>query len=415
MNGRRTRKRKLHGGELLGKGSFGCGFFPGFRCSDTGIRDDTIMTKLMFKEFAEEELNKAESIKKVDPQMNYSIYPYKLCYPNLTNVNTYMNEGFSNCDFLDRKFNNPEHVKYWIDKNDLVFLQSKYGGQSLQTIIIQEFARPSTSNGFIYSIFKKFANVLRGVETYHKHNFVHFDIKEGNIVCDKQSCRMIDFGISQSLNKYIPGDYEFDQKYPFILDSLYVIWPLDAYFIKNWDGLFRNGEPNLLDKYVDKFYKILKALPIVPPELYMGEELDESFIPFNTMDDVYLFYENLLNYMLVFNKSHGGDLKTVTKQLREFIFKQLDVYSTGMQILYLTYNLTLKRMKYDKIEPVKTSKSPSNVPDEIVHALYRLAMEMMNLNPFKRLTMKEALPKYEAILNKMTLTKSSIKRQTRKK
>ncbi len=410
MKSRKT--RKFNGGNLIGKGTYGCGFFPGFRCNDVSTRDKTVLTKLMLKDFAEDELEKAKKIRTVDPQMKYSNYPYKSCKPNMTNINTYMDEGFKECFFLDTKFNNPESVKYYINNGDLVFLQSKYGGKSLNTIMVEEYNQLIPSLPRIYNIYKNFNNILKGIEYYQKQNFIHFDIKDDNIVCDKSVCRMIDFGLSQNLKDYIPGNYEYDQTFPFTLDRLYIIWPLDSYFIKNWKSLFRNGKPYLADKYVDNYYKFLKSIPSIPPEMYMGEELDGSFIPFNSMDDIYLFYENLLNYMLVFNK---GDLKTPSKQLREFIFKQLEVYTVGMQIAIMTYNITKKCMEYDEIKPIKEINSQHilKVPDEIVHDLYRLSIQMMNLNPFKRLTISEAVKKYELILQKMGF-KKSIKRQTRK-
>ncbi len=410
MKSRKT--RKFNGGNLIGKGEYGCGFFPGFRCDNISTRDKTVITKLMLKDFAEQEQEKVKKIKKIDPQMKYSNYPYKSCKPNMTNINTYMDEGFKECFFLDRKFNNPESVKYYINNGDLVFLQSKYGGKSLDTIMVEEYKQLIPSLHRIYDIYKKFYNILKGVEHYQKNNFVHFDLHYKNIVCDKYVCRMIDFGFSQNLKDYIPGNYEYDQIFPFTLDRLYIIWPLDSYFIKNWQSLFRNGKPSLADEYVDNYYNALNSSRSIPPEMYMGEELDDSFIPFNSMDDIYLFYENLLNYMLVYNK---GDLKTPSKQLREFIFKQLEVYTVGVQIAIITYNITKKRMEYNEIKPRKDINSQHilKVPDEIVHDLYRLSIEMMNLNPFKRLTISEAVKKYELILQKMGV-KKTIKRQTRK-
>jgi serine/threonine protein kinase len=392
MNNRRTRKiRSLIGGKLLAKGSYGCSFFPGFRCGETGTRDKTMLTKLMTKEYAIPELQIAKIIKKIDPMMKYSIYPSKACNPNKINLGTYMNEGFRDCNVHEGiKFNSSNVISNLINKDRIIFLQTKYGGKTIHELIKEDYDTPRQ----IYDLFKKFLNILKGIEHYQNYNFVHFDISEKNIVCDKNNCRLIDFGFSRSLKEYIPGNPVYDDTFPFTLDNLYVIWPLDAYFMKNWQKLFRNGIPHLANKYVDTFHRNLELKPEIPPEMYMGEEMDDAFIPFNSMDDVYLFYENLLNYMLVFN---NGDLKQPSKQLREFIFKQLDVYIIGYTLFNIIYKTTKKKMNYDKIIPIKVSHP--NIPDEFVRDCYKLAISMTNLNPFKRLTIKEAVNRYENILH----------------
>ncbi len=403
MNNKRGRTRKIRsltGGKLLAKGSYGCSFFPAFRCGESETRRDaTMLSKLMTKEHAIPELKMAKIMKNIDPLMKYSIYTSKACNPNKTNLNVYVDEGFGNCNVHEGiKFNSKNTISDLINQDRLVFIQTKYGGKTINELIQEDY----TKTGQVYDLFRKFLNVIKGIEHYQNYNFIHFDINEKNIVCDKNNCRLIDFGLSQSLKEYIPGNPDYDNIFPFTLDTLYYLWPLDAYFMKNWSKLFRNGVPNLPDKYIDAFYKNLKLKPEIPPEMYSGEEIDDMFIPFNSMDDVYLFFENLLNYMLVFNK---GDLKQPSKQLREFIFKQLDVYSLGYLLFNIIYKTTNKKMKFNEVRVVKEG---SDIPDSFVHDFSRLAISMTNLNPFKRLTIKEAVAAYEKILNKYS--KRSIKK-----
>ncbi len=402
---RKTRRlpAKLVGGDFVGEGSAGCGFFPGFKCSDDSKRLSQIFTKLMYTIQATEEMKIANDIKKIDPEMKYSIYPYKMCYPTLKDIDIYMKEGFSKCS-IDIALDNPLVVKELIKMNALTFMQQKYGGKSLHSLLAYAHQNKITAN-FIYSIYYKLANIFKGLELYHANSFVHLDIKPENIVLHDQSY-IIDFGLSVLLKSYKPGNYRYDDQSPFFIKRQYEYYPFDSNYIKRWSNLF-DSKGNLMinrDILID-YWHGLKKREYIPKQYYMGEFYDDEFIPFSSLLEYNSIYEDIFNNLLDLN---DGDKKMLKSSIRNFLMKQVDVFSLGNTLCKLTYFLTRRFLNIEgnivKIE--KYDHHPA-ISDKIVEALYKLGMKMMHINPFKRLSITEAFNEYKDILKTMPVEKTA--------
>ncbi len=398
---RRTRK----GGAYIGQGASGCGFFPGFRCKDDRFREKSIFTKLMTTEGAEHELEIVKHIKKIDPDMKYSIYPYKMCFPNEDDIEELMKEGLPKCSLSDIQLDNPLTVKLGFQSKSLALLQQKYGGISLESIIRlarnQNITVP-TAYKWLYQI----SNLFKGLAHYHNNDVVHLDCKPDNIVINNTTSYFIDFGLSVELKKYEPGNKIFDMEFPFYSKKLYEFYPFDSIYIKKWKTLFNeSGQMTINKQALHNYWKQLKDFPYIPVQLYTGEYYEGEFIPFSDEREFYEMYENIFNNLL---KLNDGNKKMLKKTIRDYMIKQVDVYSLGFSLCKLTYALSKKVLNADgKVVKAKGYVATSALRDDIVEELYQLGIKMMLPDPLARLSSQAALQQYIMILKMIPLSKSS--------
>ncbi len=396
--------RIQRGGDFVGRGTYGCGFFPGFKCSDDNRRLTNIFTKLTFTQAAKEELELAEHIKKIDPEMKYSIYPYKLCYPSENDISQFMSEGLAKCSISDIKFDNPLIIEEIIKRKGLALLQQKYGGKSLHEIINYVDSNKVTSN-FIYTIFYKLANVFKALDVYHENCFAHLDIKTENIVCSDK-CYVIDFGWSVPLKTYKPGIPQFDHESPFYIKKHFDPYSFDSNYIKRWKTLFdESGNLVMNNDAILNYWHSLKNKDFLPQQLYMGEFIEDEFILYSHLLEFINNFKSIFNNVLELNE---GNKRILKQTIRSFLLKQVDVYSLGFALCKLTYFLTRKTLDINgDVQKAKKYQTAPNISNEIVTALYQLGMKMMHIHPFKRLTSTAALIEYKKILKLMPLERTA--------
>ncbi len=400
----RKTRRHQKGGDFVGRGTYGCGFFPGLKCSNDAKRQSQIFTKLLYSEEAKKELDLSEDIKKIDPEMKYSIYPYKLCYPAEDDVFQYMKEGLAKCSISDIPLDNPLIVKELIKHKGLALLQQKYGGKSLNYMMNYVADNKVTAN-FVYTIFYKFANIFKGLELYHENCFVHLDVKPDNIVLSDK-CYLIDFGLSVPLKTYKPGNPRFDAQSPFFIKKHFDYYSFDSNYIKRWNSLFNGDGSMLLNKdAILNYWHTLRNKEYLPQQFYMGEFIDEQFILFSSLLEFIELYKDIFNNLLQLNEGNKTMLKPT---LRNHLLKQVDVYSLGFTLSKLTYYLTNKKIDiHGNIVKANDKRHVPAISNEIIKDLYSLSMKMIHISPLKRLTSAAAYLEYKKILKKMPIEKTA--------
>lgn len=384
--GQTQRSSEMSGGVLVGKGGYGCGFFPGLPCSQSmSSRHKSYFTKVMRSQYAREEFAISEYIRQIDPDMKYSIYPSKICKPTMENVKEYLKEGISKCDANKLQLDE-EALKRQISMEEIVFMQSPYGGPDLQNIF-NKAATEVQSLMTIYRIFEKFENAFKGLVHFHQHDYVHIDIKPYNIVCDAQ-CKFIDFGLSMKATNSIPKNDAF----PFIIEKKAPNWPLDGYFVYNWPSLHESG---LTRTYTMRAHVHLMEMKHIPPEIYNGRTIDDIFYPFTTFKAVHDYYTYIFNTIKAIDNSKSQSL---SKNMQSKLLKAHDVFCLGEVLAALCYNFFRKKMQYNKIVLVEYNIETPFIPEILIELFYDLVKQMMNLNPLKRFTAQEAYNSYADIM-----------------
>jgi len=186
------------GGKKIGEGSYGCVYRPPLRCKgQTGRRPDNMVSKLMLKEHALEEMIENERINQIDKEFIYHLPPPQECvpeYPTLKDDNLFRDCGIIQDHRIDI------NQKGWDDK--LLVLQMVDGGHSLYDFL-QRNRRLEAKE--VPRFLKDFENIIYGLNHMKKHDYLHFDIKPDNLVVKnmdgKYRFNYIDFGLSIHYNR----------------------------------------------------------------------------------------------------------------------------------------------------------------------------------------------------------------------
>lgn len=218
---RRRYQRKLtrrflnaRAGALIGKGAYGCGFYPGARCRNSSQSYHNYVSKLVSVRTAKEELSLVRPLLTIDPRMKYTVYPIEACYP----------ADQTNAERSENPFASCTHVS----SGATVLLQSPYAGKSLHS-----FTPPDITH--YVAFMESWANLLEGLDVLHRGDFAHLDIKLPNIVtlCEKlqdpkrYSTRYIDFGLSVVMDQ-LPNMSDMKST---VYASPYVVWPYETRFL----------------------------------------------------------------------------------------------------------------------------------------------------------------------------------------
>lgn len=407
---RRTRKRsKQKGGKLVGQGSYGCGFFPGFRCATEKQRKNQF-SKLMLTDDAIKEFNSVKDIRKIDPQMKYSAYPNTICNLHAEDFDIANEEGLFECDMFEKDLTIEQKKEMYdriVKTNQLKLLQAPFAGEELHKIKLQIVHSNLNKKEQIMHLLKEMTSIFDGLEYYHSNDLVHLDIKADNVVCN-DSCKYIDFGVSSSINTIL-------KKRSFIYNKLHD-WAKKRYLYKyrSFDLLFifddlwiklqenSNDEKGFFETEVNNFYKILAQKKEVPMEVYNGLYIEEDGKYLIKLINGYSIIIDVINRFIQENKSSG-----LSKSLKKFILLQSDVYSLGLMMVAQIRDIFQVQMYYGNLyrfgDEITQKKRVTNtiIDYKIVIDLFNLCKKMMHLDPFQRLTAAEAATQYKSIIQRL--------------
>ena len=178
-------RKRMEGGRIIGKGTYGCVFDPPLRCKDgsTSIvssKGERILGKVSKSEDIIHERDAAIYLSKVPEYNKYFIIinPSSECQP--TSVEKQKERNLFKCNVVREE--GLEHLDHYT---------VKYGGVIIQTALEKFKGRPFPLVNFVTRILE-IGTVLA------LNGFVHYDIHSGNLLLDEKTFmpRLIDFGMS---------------------------------------------------------------------------------------------------------------------------------------------------------------------------------------------------------------------------
>jgi serine/threonine protein kinase len=189
--------------EVIGEGSYGCIHKPSLICKDNKkVSYKHKISKLLLTDNAISELKEYMLISNSDKNNEYF-----LGVPDLCKVKPTENalKSIQKCKKLTKKNNNKLITKNQL-KNYSVLVM-KYGGIDLEKLGL-EFGKMSTTESNrnkAKTFWKETVRLFTGLQTFQKHDIIHFDLKPQNIVYDKKTGRInfIDFGHMQKISDVI--------------------------------------------------------------------------------------------------------------------------------------------------------------------------------------------------------------------
>ncbi len=308
MKFRKTLKHRKKGGELVGKGAYGCVFRPAIRCEGNRTRSTNEISKFMSRNAAKSEFAKKAYLSELNADQSFIVYPTRMCRPPM-----YMNRSFrernnlQECSLKDEK---PTHL-----------LQMKNAGNSLY----KKTLSAEDSAAFLLSL----KHLCWGLKKLHDANIAHLDIKLANIVTQKQLdgsflTRFVDVGLLQKMTDY--ESVSDDEKSVFSL--LYYVWPFETRYLDPESHI----ESNVTKQQTAIYYQnvVRKIEPAIEEEdIYYTSTSGHTLTPA-------VLNDTILPYLRAFPTSLERNI---------FIAKATDVYSLGLVFLQLNAFLKSSPLK----------------------------------------------------------------------
>lgn len=395
--------------KLLGQGSYGCVYKPGFKCSIANNNNNDIISKVMENNNANDELKNFILIDKIDPEAIFHIKLEGACDLSSNNRNNIIKKG--NCDVVDY-YTKYKNLKFKDGGKELYYyydIISKLGqlsknanfnkilknngkiaiGENNEIMKVSDVIQNYGNINMVYKLVISYKNIIDGLKVLNKAKYSHFDIKLENIVYDinKDVMKLIDFGVSLSYNYKIKKDdinnafNIFEDYEPFFL-SYYEVYPFELILCDYNNFNFTLSYYNRPDKIMNKLRKSIRD--------YDEEEQEFNYMIHNK--SILKYYIKLLTKLL---KRYKNNKLAYIAYLR-LVFDKVDLFSCGIvlsKIIEKYYSL-FKRVNES------TDLITSNQYTEF-KSIYKMVNKWVDnvTNPIltKRLTVKKAVDEYSKI------------------
>lgn len=356
---------KQKGGELIGKGSYGCVFYPAIKCNRQRNIEGDMVSKIFFSresaKEAREEIKNDNVIRKIPGYAQWCHLWDKDCLPGDYTKIFKQDHSIQTC--LDY---------HYMDSNEFNkhrrMLQGDYAGTPLYLYMESKFTKRVIHNKNEFT--KQFLDLMRlmkplfiGLVQLNKHHISHNDIKGDNIMIDDDGCKYIDFGIS--CNYSDTNFFKTRSMSEFISDRIYPSYPYEFIYLYATKDV-------LEEEKQDKLYHIYR---------YLHDRYSNIHETIFKRDKTQHYLLSLINRCL-----H----EDISKEKKDIVAK-LDIYSLGS----IVPNILCKLCKSNKdmqsvVSMLHTAKLKSYT---------ELLKDMCDPDHYHRITPSEALRRYEELEN----------------
>jgi len=374
----------MDGGSLIGLGSYGCVFNPSIPCegSNDTVRDKNRVSKVFVGSGSHNsykfELAINNRVKAIKGYHKWANIWDKTCKPPSYNKIRSIEKDIKDClhkgNISVKTFNKNKYV-----------LHGDHAGSTLTENIMKAFTSTSFTNKTKFTTqflqcMKLMKPLFLGLSAMYENNISHNDIKEDNIMVDKEGYKYIDFGLSCDSSDY--KHYKGRSQIEYSWSRIYPPYPYEfIYLYANKGELVEEKEELDVGKY-RKDHNLYKTT---------------HEVIFNRKD-IHNYVDNTLD---VFIEKPLG-----TVDIRKQITSLLDTYSLGMLFPSILVRLANKYRKIGKLrELVKINK---------VREFIDLFKHMSAPTYYNRTNPTDAYQSY-LHLDKSYLTKSRLKRTHRRR
>jgi serine/threonine protein kinase len=342
---------KQIGGEVLGKGGYGCAIKPSVRCDKEGE-----VSKIMKKRNAELEMVENKVVKDIDPGNHFTLPEPEICSVDMARQPPSIRDDIRECDMFREE-----------DYGNLAAIMMNDGGVGLN-MEWREYLQYKFINKRedFNNILKGLWRVFYGLRIINERGYYHADIKSANILMNTKKnyeMNIIDFGLLTPLER-IRGM------------NGYYAYPITQY-------LYRN---------VQRFYNDMRKVD------------DDSRLEGKWMFNLYKHDENIeyMRYVLepFFAKIGENNDNAVKQQARNFCTHMAEKavelsYDDFYDYFYRIHTSTFDIYSLGLVLAEFITEFPD---DNIFQPLINLIKEMINIDDSSRINQREALERYEAFL-----------------
>jgi serine/threonine protein kinase len=370
-----VKRKTKKGGAFISQGTYGCVFGkPPLKCTGEARRSNRFVSKLTNAETAKDDTDKIGLLRSIDPHEEAFIIPVDSCKFNIASA--LPTNDLDKCDLIKK------HGRGVPD----TLLFSKHGGKYVNGLKLPH-------NEYL-PFFESLLPLLQGLKKLHDSGHSHCDIKDANILTQKQAdntfkTRFIDFDLLSN-NTELFGDKEKRD----IFKTIYAVWPIELIFASA-DGAITNSFIEIQLKSWYRSQRYINVYKSFPGNSYFNYGEINKFT-FNSPEIQALKYNYStypLSYVDIF--SLGIFLSHMYSYLIKHIL-QLD--STNTEVYYIE--------GVDNIVLLKTNEKEvtdwhNTIIEHISFPLHRLIKAMVNINAIRRLNIDQVIEGYTRILEEM--------------
>ena len=358
--------------ELIGKGTYGCTFYPSINACNGKQEDDIdsehYITKIQkHSSSIEEEIKIGKKIQQLHLYDHYFAPIIKYCTINTVNMDYNL---VRNCPQIQNEFGE-------FDTGDK-YLSNKIRYVGKRNLVQHLLHLKKTPAEMYRKLLNTHLYLLDATEKILQENIVHFDLKPQNIMYDdiQNVPIIIDFGISKEITPITHSRFDVTKnpdtvRKIFISDESYGYWCIDIFILSNI------GTTSFLHPYekvsVQKVAKLLK----------------QFFTPFLlqliSSEEVIKFKQQMLQYFKTYIDKH---------QTWQHIFRDLvqhyptwDNYSLAVSYLFADMKCSPPTKDEGKREPYT----------ETIESYLSILLEIILSTPDKRPTIEETRHKIISI------------------
>ena len=251
--------------KFLGSGTYGCAYYPPLPSPEiTEEEKITMVSKLTMADEAKDEIEQSRVFRFYDPEGLYGAYPYKVVTPSKVDDPEILQQ-ISLC----KVYSDPLQDNGIYTKGVKLLLLPK-GELGLDTFINN--TSPQAPVFDPKNMITGFQTLSHGFEVYHQNGIYHHDVKSSNIVFSADgSMKMIDFGLSKSIQELEASVYSDDQNISLYLSS-YPSFP----FYNTIRYRKYSNKVLLQDNYSEAITNMDKLLSIFLPDISQALEAKTS-------------------------------------------------------------------------------------------------------------------------------------------
>jgi len=370
--------------ELIGQGTYGCVFKPGFTCGSKSAKSKKFVSKIQRKEkTSSSETLLGKKIKKIPHYTQYFAPILSTCTISLAKLDS--NE-VSKCEFIA-----DEHGNTLTNTNSREYESNKLkyvGKESLQEFLLNKYLKNAKNITMV--ILRSHSHLLTAIHLLNQSKIIHFDLKENNIKCVDETGTpiLIDFGLSLDLtDPSVFKTIRFDSVY-------YFPWPLDV---------------SLLNKYNnDPKTSITESFIAETIEEFLKKSYTESIL---TKDEIKEFKQKQMTYYKSFV---GKPFSELNEEIKKYVmtwdhYSLSWIYTDILKTIF--FSLDLEDEQLTKYRNYLTSIITSIPPERPLPETARSYIQEL----FKQMT-KTSLHKIHKSFSIITKeTREQVKTQLKKR
>jgi serine/threonine protein kinase len=342
-------KKCKKGGSVLASGGYGCVFSPALLCNKTKKRRKNHISKLMSIQFANQEYNEINNLKKslqhIKQYNNYFLLDgITMCKPaKLTDQDLQYFE--KKCTALPKDGLSVKNLNDNIDK--LMTITMPNAGLPIDDYIVDK-----KNFGSISKMSIRLIDLLKnGIVPMNNKNIYHNDIKDSNILVDdtgsKMYTRLIDWGLTATYIPFVKNPFPLAwYNRPFQYNNPFSIIMFSPIFIVKYNDFLHKVNqqinPENINSFVDKYIdfwmlergrghyalicKIISIISNEPPKQYIVNYIAEILLQFTQINNGELLaHRDYLDTVFIHNVDKWGFVTSY--------FPMLNLYHTNVKIL----------------------------------------------------------------------------------